>query len=199
MQAAKGHHQSGEYETAAEKYVAAAYEFLGETGLRHSLSAAHGITNLTVAATCLRIIGDRHRSRSLCVQGVEVAEMIGKEALNRPPAEHPHDQSERGIWFEFRADLKSIGGLPDTSEAYDRAERVYEEAGDPQSVSCEQFHMTASYFTKTMIRGTGYEESELDRHLAPGTTLTEWIDFKRESVPAALEALDDQEEWDYVF
>lgn len=195
---AKGHHESAAYEAAAKEYVAAAYEYLGENGLEHSVPAARGIRNLSLAAACHRFLGDSAQCQNLCWQGVYLSNNVGDAVLERPPASHPHDQSERGVWYEFEADFRLIGGLPDAADAYDRAERVYEAAGDPRSASSEQFHLNVALLTKLLVRGTAADTDELD-DLLPYCTLSSWLDYKRGALPDALDRLEEEDDWTYVF
>lgn len=196
--AAKEQHESAEYEAAADEYAAAAYEYLGENGLEHSVAAARGLRVLSIAAACRRYRGDDAQCRNLCWQGVYLSNNIGDSVLERPPASHPHDQSERGIWYEFEGDFRLVGGLPDATDAYDRAEGVYRSAGDPRSASLEQFHGNVAVLMKLLVRGTGADTDEL-HELLPNCTLSSWIDYKRTALPDALDRLDGADEWTYVF
>lgn len=198
-QTAKDHHENGQYLQAAKSYTTAAYEYLGVNGLEHTVSAARGLRNLAVGATCLRYSKGVDRSRNLCWQGVYVSKAVAESALDRPPASHPHDHSERGVWYEFEGDFKMIGNLPDAVDAYDRAEAVYLDAGNPPSVSLDQFHMSVAALTKLLVRGTGVSTEELHSVLQPESTLSDWIAFKRWQIPEALDRLDDSDTWTYVF
>ena len=199
LDAAKVSHESGEYVDAAVAYVAAAYAYFAENGLSNSVSAARGLESLLRGAACLRVIGERDRYRNLCWQGVYVSQAIAREAMSRPPESHPHDRSERRVWYEFEADCRALGELPGVDEAYETAERAYREAGDPQCVSCEQILMAVAVLPKLLFRGTSADSDDLNEILRPGTTLTEWIRFKRQRLPAVLKRLDEEDEWTYVF
>ena len=192
-------HESGEYVEAADSYTAAAYEYFGANGLTHSVSAARGLESLLRGAACLRVSGKRDRYRNLCWQGVYLSQAIAAEAMSRPPESHPHDRSERRVWYEFEADCRALGELPDVDEAYETAERAYRDAGDPQCVSCEQILMAVAVLPKLLFRGTSADSDDLNEMLRPGTTLTEWIRFKRQRLPAVLKRLDEEDEWTYVF
>lgn len=181
---AKEYHGSGRYREAASEYVAAAYEFLGENGLEHSVSAARGLQSLAVAACCHRFLGDFQRCQNICWQGVYVSQLVAQQAEALPEESHPHDQSESGVWYEFEADFRAVGTLPDLSTALDHAETAYRDAGDPQSVSLEQFHGAAAQLTKMLVRGTDGDTDELETVLGPTSTLTDWIQFKRQTLPA---------------
>lgn len=191
--------KEGQYSDAADEYAAAAYEYLGEHGLEHSLSAARGLKALAVGAICLRLSGDLEGAENLCWQGVYISESIAAEAQSRPPASHSHDQSERLIWYEFEADFRTIGGHSGREDAYDRVEQAYRDVGDPACASCEQFHMSVAAPMKLLVYGTGLDEEPLHAVLEPPAHLTEWIEFKRTHLPTALDSLNVDDEWTYVF
>jgi tetratricopeptide (TPR) repeat protein len=198
--AAKAHHKDGRYEEAADAYVESGYEYLGAYGLApFKVSPARGLTQLAIAAACLRHIERMDDCRNLCWQGVYVSEAIGKKALDQPRASYDYDQSKRGVWFGYAGDFKLLGDLPGKEEAYEKAKEVYIDAGDPQR-GAEQLHMAVIVLTKYLLHGTGMETDEL-RSLGrpPEEPLSEWIEFKRRRIPEALERLDTCEEWTYVF
>lgn len=106
--------------------------------------------------------------------------------MDRAPASHPHDRSERRAWNEFEADCRAVGFLPNVDGSYEKAERAYRDAGNPRCVSCEQFHMAAAVLPKLLFRGTNADSDELNEMLRPEKTLTEWIQFKRERLPEVV-------------
>jgi hypothetical protein len=119
--------------------------------------------------------------------------------LSPPPATHPHDQAQRGVWTEYEGDFRMLGDLPEANEVYERASEIYEDAGDPESVGIEQFFMSVTVLPELLARGTDTSIGEFESAARPAATLTEWIQFKREQMPVLLEQLDDADEWTYVF
>lgn len=196
---AKEHHESGEYDEAAESYTAAAYEYFGANGLTHSSTVARGLRNLIVGAACLRYQKRIDQCQNRCWQGVYLSEAVAEKAMALPRASNAYDQSVRGVWFEFAADFRAVGDLPDSTEAYDRAEEVYRDAGDPKTAAFEQYHLSVAVLPKLLFRGTDADTDELEDVLYVGPTLTDWIDFKRRRLPNVLERLDRQQDWTYVF
>lgn len=197
---AREHHRNDEFGEAAEAYTAAAYEYLGENGLAHNPTVARGLQSLLVAATCLRYLGRMEQCRNRCWQGVYITEPVAEEALSLPREPNAYDQSQRGVWYEFEADLRVVGDLPGAEEAYDRAEAVYVDAGDPETGAFEQFHLSAAVLPKQLVYGTDTDPEELQEVLKPMIpTLTDWIDFKRRKLPDILDRLDDGENWTYPF
>ena len=196
---AKEYHKNGQFENAATSYTQAAYEFLGENGLTHSVSAASGLRNLLVGAACFRFQKSTEQCTNHCWQGVYMTEAIAKEAMDLPQEEHSYDQSVRGIWFEFEGDFRTVGGLPGAGSAYDQARSVYRDAGNPDTASFEQYHLAVSAFTKIVFRETDTAADELNTVLRPGHKLTDWIDFKERYLSDALSELYSQENWNYKF
>lgn len=158
-----------------------------------------------MAAVILRHLNRIEQCQNHCWQGVYISKSVAKKAQARLPEPdaydevHVYDQSVRGVWHEFEGDFRAIGDLPGRTDAYARAERVYADAGDPETVDFEQFHLHAAVLPKLLARGTDTYTSELEDVLSHGPTLTDWIDFKRRRLPDLLERLDDQKEWTYVF
>ena len=189
----------GRYNEAAEYYTAAAYEYFGENGLKHAVSTARGLRYLLIGAACLRHESDHDRCRNRCWQGVLISRAVAQAAESLPRESHPHEQSERGIWYEFEGDFRAVGGVSDAGSAYEKAERVYRDAGDPESVSLEQFHAAVAGPTKLLVRGTDTDAERLDELLGPTATLTEWLAFKRQRLPTALERLERTDDWTYTF
>lgn len=195
---ANKHHMNDEFEDAAAAYTAAAYEYFGENGLTHNPTVARGLQSLLIAATCLRYLDKMDQCRNRCWQGINITEPVAQEALSLPRESNPYDQSVRGVWYEFEADLRTVGDLPGADEAYDRAEAVYTDAGDPETDAFEQFHLLAAVLPKYLVYGTKTDPDELHAVLRPMVpTLTDWIDFKRQTLPDILKRLDEGEEWDF--
>lgn len=191
-------HESGEYVEAADSYTAAAYEYFGANGLTHSVSVARGLRYLIIGATCLRYRDRLERCQNLCWQGVHISRAISEEALSLPPEPNPYDQSVRGVWYEFEADFRVVGELPEAADAYDRAKAVYADAGDPDTAAFEQFHLAAAILPKVLVYGTDTDPEDLHSVIRPPATLTDWVEFKRQTLPAILERLDDGDEWTFV-
>jgi hypothetical protein len=196
---AKQRHTSGDYTSAADAYTAAAYEYLGQNGIEHKPSVSIGLRYLATAATCIRHQSGVEECRDLCQQGVYISKMAAERASLLPEEPHPHDEAEKGVWSEFIGDFRQIGNLPNSGEAYDRAMTMYINAGDPQSISTEQFFMAVSALTKSLVRGTETGTEELDAVLRSGGTLSEWISFKQANLPVALKKIDTTKDWTYTF
>lgn len=199
IKSAKEYQKNGNYAEAANRYTSAGYEYLGENGLVHSATAAYGLKSLLVAAACLRFQGKQDKYQTLCWQGVYISKALAEEALSRPPASHPHDQAERVVYTEFEGDFRIVGKLSGSEETYNHARELYQGAGNPNCVSCEQILGAVAYLPKILYRGTSLETTQLEDVLKPETTLTEWIDFKQQRLSFALERLEEEAEWTYVF
>lgn len=169
----KNHHKKDEYGAAVESYTAAAYEYLGQNGLRHTPSSARGLRHLIVAATCLRHTNERERCENLCWQGAKVSEAIAAHTPEVPEEADSYDLSVRGIWDEFAGDFKTVSELPDVGSSYDRAKTAFLNAGDPMTNCFEHFHMAPAVMPKLVFHGTDADTDELDSVLSYGATLTD--------------------------
>lgn len=196
---AEEHYEQREFGAASDTYVQAAYQSLGHHGLTQSAVTVRGLHWLLRAVGCARQDGDDATARKLAWQGVHVARLIGDRQQSRPPASHAHDQAERGVWYEFEADFRVLGGLPDADDAYDRAATVYREAGDPRSFGIEQTFMAAVSYPKLLFRGYDLRVDELEDLHPSETTLTQWIAFLRDAFPEVVEAIAADVEWTYPY
>ncbi|SDR40489.1 hypothetical protein [Natronobacterium texcoconense] len=103
----------------------------------------------------------------------------------------------RGAWPEFIGDLRTIAGCDDADEAYQRAKTIYERCDEWEFVMAEEEHMRLAAFFRSVRRGTGGEipRDAPERLPLEGPTFAEWLEYKRERLPALLEELEEQGEW----
>ncbi|WEL22634.1 hypothetical protein HBNXHr_2594 [Halorhabdus sp. BNX81] len=102
----------------------------------------------------------------------------------------------RGAWPEFIGDLRTIAQRENADKAYDRAHEIYASAGDYEISTGEQEHMRLTSFFESVRRGLGHDISNDALELQPmGPTMTDWLEYKRERLPAYLDQLEAQGEW----
>lgn len=188
----------GELLAAGDLHTACAHEFAGcmhrsfpEPAHLHS-----ALGHLLDAATCYRVGGDGFRAENRCELGTVLAEDRSEYVRNLDVRDESFEDLRRGVWHEFIGDLRTIAGRDDADEAYDRAVSIYTAAGEWEVVMAEQEHLRLLSYFRSLKRGLGKELPE-DAPEAPalGVTFSEWIEYKRKTLPGLLDDIDKQGDW----
>lgn len=189
---AQEYRREGRYVNAGEWYTKSAY-----TDLAYGLpgkSTGGELRRLLEAAICYRIGGRLDRCRNRCRMGILRAEDLRDRVLSDPPPEYGPHHAERAGWDESIGDFRIVGQLEGIDEAYEAAEEIYREAGDPLVNYVETPHFSLNAVFKSVAEGSGYDQDELkDRY--ENTTCIEWANFKRDQFPNFVETLVEQGEW----
>lgn len=189
---------AGQLHEAGDRHTACALEFAGSTQRTFpdpgGLETALG--HLLDAATCYRISGDAFRTKNRCQLGTALAEDRFEYVRDIDVREQSFEELRRGAWLEFIGDLRTIARRDDADEAYDRAVAIYESAGEWEVVMSEQEHLRLLAYYRSLKEGLGIDIPE-DAPEAPtlGVTFSEWIAYKRETLPRLLDELEAQGTW----
>lgn len=179
-------------------YTRAAHEYVGgcELSFPEPTSTHLAVGSLLDAATCYRVVGDEFRTQNRCELGTVLVEDYEDFVNRHDIAANSFEDLRRGAWPEFLGDLRTIADTEGADDAYDRAIAMYEGAGDFELTYAEQEHTRLAAFFRSVRRGAGERIAEDDpEQLDPGTTFSEWVDYKREHLPRLLDQLASQGTW----
>ena len=197
---ARQRRQSGDLLEAADRYTAAAHEYAG-TVTEHvfpgSDSTVAALGALLNATTCYRIGGDTFRTQNRCDLGIVLAEEYIKYIEETDLDENSFADFRRGAWSEFIGDLRTIARRDDAKTAYDDAIAIYRAAGDEKFVFGEKEHMRLAAFFRGIRRGLGHDIPHDAPEQQPwdGPLFSEWVEYKRETLPDLLAKLEAQGTW----
>lgn len=197
---AKNYRNRGKLSRAGNAYTGAAHEYAGSVE-EHIFPecdyTADAVSSLCKAATCYRIVGDEFRTENRCDIGILLARDYANyiEAVNK--GESAFGELRRGAWPEFIGDLRTIAGMDDADDAYDRAQEIYESSGEWEFVFAEEEHTRLAGFFLDVRRGLGHEieEDAPERRPLDGPSFVEWLEYKRDRLPDLLDQLEEQGEW----
>ena len=177
------------WEDAAETYSRMAFAYLGESVYRRPYShVTWGLFGLLKGATNYRLAGLPSRSRNRCDIGILVAEDVRSRVSDEPIPENFYDHARRGVWDEFIGDFRVIGRYDNSCEAYDAAQEIYRDAGDPSTEFAEQEHLRLLEYFRSVAKQAEYSTEILDE-LNSGMVLSNWVDLKRIHLPEILDEL----------
>lgn len=188
----------GELCMAGDLHTACAHEFAACTRRTFPdpgyLESALG--HLLDAATCYRIAGEPFRTGNRCELGEVLAADRFEYVSQLDVDESSFENLRRGAWPEFVGDLRTVAERSDAADAYDRALSIYESAGEWELVMSEQEHLRLLAYYRSLKRGLDIDVPE-DAPEAPslGVTFTEWVAYKRETLPDLLDSLELQGTW----
>ena len=179
--------QSGDYLTAGHYCSHAGFEIV-TLGTPIRVSTGHALRDLLNACICYRIEGADQWCENRVRMGLLLAEELGTRFRSKPPATHPFDRAQRGVWDEFIGDFRVIGRLGGSERVYERAKETYREAGDPHTGSEEPPHATVIWFFYSVADAAGADMDEVFEatHNQP---FSEWVEYKQERLPGLLETV----------
>lgn len=186
--------RSGDFVEAGEQYTAVAHQYFSAwPDDRRGKKISQGAYFLLLAGTCYRLGGRTDRATARCEQGVLIAE----EWLDRTKdlgGSAAYDRARYAAWHEYVGDFRLLGSLDGATEAYERAEQVYLDEGDPPLAHREQEHMWLVEFFEQVRHGAGSDDDEWQQFLREAT-LSNWVEYKRDHLPDALNELVSQSAW----
>jgi len=195
--------RSGDLVAAGNHYTAAAHLYAGgvtEHTFPHPDLTRAALSTLCRAATCYRIAGDDFRAQNRCDIGVLLAEdyleYIEAEYMGNDEIE-PYWFAEIrvGAWHEFIGDLRTIAERDDAEEAYEQAKEIYGE-GEAEFCMGEKEHTRLAAFFRKVREAVESDISYESIEYQPlGPTFVDWIEYKRERLPALLNRLEEMGEW----
>ncbi len=220
--------QASEYEAAADEerkqcnfaaagegYTCAAYEYWGEPKLfPPSTWGSTGMLSMAIAAVCNGLDGDDYCCVNRCQQGVLVAADLLDRALSDEPPSNFDDRAQRGAWYEYMGDFALIAReVADEGvtvrysdderpgDLYVRAREVYREAGDPGLTAVEADNDRALTFFTFVARGAEFDllEFETMREYETEATLSEWVQYKEETLPELIADVLESGEWQHMW
>jgi len=195
---------SGAFHASGETFRKVAFEYLGEGG---STWTASGFHYLLQASMCFRLAGSERkleRTRDLCVTlALDQAEShtpypVDSDEKKEKPW-YRYDLAIEGAWYEYAGDVRVIADDPAAETAYDNAREIYIETGDLDLSYVEQPHNRLFDFYRYVSKGVGYDEpsSCVDDmfQIATDATLTDWLAYKRDTLPKFVDVLSRRGEW----
>lgn len=188
------HRRNGDFVEAGECYTSVAYHYFSQWPPVRGKKTSQGEYFLLLAATCYRLGGQMDRAMNRCQQGILIAE----ELLDRTKelgGSSAYDRSRYAAWHEYIADFRLVGELDGTSESYEQAKRAYLDEGDPPFAHREQEHIWLAEFFELVLLGTSHDTEEW-RVFRREATFSEWVEYKQDQLPDALDALVSQSSWD---
>ena len=190
---------NGKLSDAGAIYTAAAHEDAG-TVTGHSFPEPDrtyaAVSSLCYAATCYRLDGGESLTQNRCDLGILLAKDYSEFIDTQEIEKQSFADLRRGVWPEFIGDLRTIARRDNANDAYDEAIRIYRKAGDYQFVIGEQEHTRLAAYFRSLKRGLGIKIPETaPEQLSPDITFTDWIEYKRTSLPELLNELGQQGTW----
>lgn len=191
------HRQDKEVLKAGDEYVLAAHEYFGDK------RGHHGIECLFSAAICYRLANDCQevdQKITFCkATGVEYSRCRAIEYLDDVEPSSQYWAARSGAWYELAGDILLATGSTDYATEYNNAYEVYESIGDLDLSLIENEHIRMIDMYRSVALSVGKDESyervnQMELHYNEGT-LTDWLDFKQETLPEYLDQLINQGEW----
>ncbi|MFC4550505.1 MULTISPECIES: hypothetical protein [Halorussus] len=188
------HRRRGNFVEAGEYYTATGHQYFSEWAEDpHGKKISQGEYFFLLAGTCYRLGGQPDRAVARCEQGILIAE----ELLDRTKdfdGSTAYDTARYGAWYEYIGDFRLVGGSDGAMEAYEQAKQVYLDEDDPPLAHREQEHMWLTEFWKQVACSVGYDADEWQKFVREAT-LSEWVEFKQNRLPDALDTLTSESEW----
>lgn len=188
--------ENGEFEQAGEHFTAAAYEEFGILPSRRFYQhRSHGLYYLLHAAVCYRLAELDDRCHNRCEQGRLICEDVQARVMELPTPENDYDRVRRGAWDEFIGDFYVIAGQECAEAAYDRARSTYETADEIHLGFAEWEHLHLIWFFESLALAVNQNlDTWYDRKSE--LSFPEWIDHKREQLPAYYDRLIQAGTWE---
>lgn len=181
---------TSDYINAGEYYSQAAFERAGGGTFVDGSDGAE-LQHLLDACTCYRVGGADKWCQNRAQMGELLAEELATRAFSAPKPSHAFDQAQRGVWYEFVGDFRTVGRLGDSDAAYEKARDTYRDAGDATTGSAEQPHMAALSYFDSVAKAAGADMEDI-RETTTNQPLSKWVAYKRDRLPEYLKILDDQ-------
>lgn len=179
--------KAGEFVTAGEYYSQAAFELVGVGAFINTSSGAE-LRRLLEACTCYRIGGAGQWCTNRARLGELLAEEWAERAFSGEEPSHAFDRAERGVWYEYIGDFRTVGQFGDIDAAYEQAKKVYRDAGDPNANLYEQRHGSNMAFFKSVATASDKNMDEVYSVLKRESFST-WVEYKQEQLPKLLETV----------
>lgn len=187
------HRKNGDFVEAGEYYTSTAHLYFSDWPPKRGKKTSQGEYFLLLAGTCYRL-GDRMgRARNRCQQGILIAEEL-LDRTRRLDGSSAYDKSRYAAWYEYIADFHLVSDFDGSMDAYERAKQVYLDEGDPPLAHREQEHMWLTEFSEEVLFGIGYD-MDAWRAFLREATFSEWVEYKQNQLPDALDILTSQSEW----
>lgn len=178
---------AGDYLTAGDYYSRAAFERTGRGAFLH-FSTGFELRRFLEACTCYRVGGADQWCENRARMGALLAKELGERVFSNPEPEHAFDRAQRGVWYEYVGDFRTVGQFDDSEAAYERTKETYRDAGDPRTGAAEQPQgaIMAYFYTVADAAGADMDEVyETTKH----QPFSEWVEYKQKRLPGLLETL----------
>lgn len=193
LEKAEKKRSNGDYVAAGEYYSQAAFERAG-VGTFVNGSDGSELRCLLHACTCYRVGEAEKWYQNRARMGELLTEELATRAFSKPEPTHTFDKAQRGVWYEFAGDFRTVGGFTDAAAAYEQAKQVYREAGNPTTGSAEQPHMAVLSYFDSVAKAADADIDEI-RGSTSNQPLSNWVTYKQDRLPKYLEILDDRGEY----
>lgn len=197
LEDAEAAHEENDLVTAGDLYTRTAYAYVASGPYDPGGWTSKGLYCLLLAATAYKVAGRDQLCENRCRQGILIAEDVSERALAGSTPSNIYDDAKRGVWQEYIGDFRLVAGLDGADEAYDRATNVYVEAGDPETSYAEQETGWIMAYFREVARPTGMDVETLSE-VQMRYPMSEWVAFKRDHLPEALETLVKRGSWGLV-
>lgn len=188
------HRKNGDFIEAGEYYTATAYQYFSEWAEDcRGKKVSQGEYFFLLAGTCYRLGGQISRATTRCKQGVLIAEELLGRTRNLGGSA-AYDRVRYAAWYEYIGDFSVVGDFEREMDAYEEARQVYLEEDDPPLAHREQEHMWLTEFFEQVVCGVGYDADEW-QEFTRESTFSEWVEYKRNRLPDALDELASQSMW----
>lgn len=189
------HRRDREFVAAGDEYTGAAHEYFGDEKPHHALE------RLVRAIICYRLADEvTAQKRRFCrSMGVEYCRYRALEDADESRQSESYLAARPGAWREFAGDVLLANGEPAYSDEYDAAAELYRGPSDVDLSIIENEHIRLFDIYRSIVLAVGRSEyyervQKMELHYNEGT-LTDWVEFKRETLPACIESLTEEREW----
>lgn len=179
--------ESGEYEVAGDYHSQAAFERAGMGTFLYP-SSGFELRRLLEASTCYRVAGATSWCRNRAQMGALLAEELAERAFALPEPPHAFERAERGVWYEYIGDFRTVGDLDDPEAAYERAKETYRTWDEHGTGGAEQPQgaIMAYFFSVARAAGADMDEVYADTRHQP---FAEWVEYKQARLPGYLDMI----------
>lgn len=185
--------EQGEYVTAGHYYSQAAFEIAG-VGAFINTSDGTELRRLLEACTCYRIGGADQWCRNRARLGELLAEEWAQRVFTKPEPSYDFDRAERGVWYEYIGDFRTVGQLGDPDPMYARAKEIYRDAGDPMANLAETPQKANISYFNSLARAAGKDMEEV-YSITKNGTFSEWVEYKQKHLVGILETIIENESY----
>ena len=194
---AESHRAKGAFEHAGEYFTLAGYAQVSHRPPgRFGQSISRGLYYLLHSVVCYRL--SRHpsaRDQIRCDQGVLLVEDMQERLSEKPTPANEFDRARVGAWDEFRGDFATLAGDSEEAEqAYDAAKECYKKAENFDLGFAEREHRDLIQFYEDLALASGEELSDWYERKTD-LSFPEWINHKREHLPAYFETVIERGKW----